>query len=70
MLQVNIFGWSIIERISNVYNNVFQANIEKGGPLSILARCVSTGERVRVHVRGINRIRGFAVGTLVIKMSN
>ena len=33
--------------------------------MSVLAKCVQSGDRVRVHVRGINRIRGFAIGTLV-----
>ena len=42
---------------------------EKGGPLSVLARCILSGERLRVHVRGINKVRGFAVGTLVSKRS-
>ena len=37
----------------------------KVGPMSNLAQCVQSGERIRVHVRGMNRMRGFAVGTLV-----
>jgi hypothetical protein len=43
----------------------FKMSREKGGPLSVLARCILSGQRIRVHIRGINKIRGFAVGTLV-----
>ena len=42
-----------------------QKTWDKGGPMALLARCVQDQTRVKVMVRGVDRIRGHVVGFLV-----
>ena len=42
-----------------------QKTSDKGGPMALLARCVQEQTRVKVMVRGVDRIRGHVTGFLV-----
>ena len=38
---------------------------ENGGPMAALQNCIDTGRRIKVFIRGIDRMRGYCVGGIV-----
>jgi len=52
------------KQLPNVLNYMEKTKA-KGGPMSVLSQCVQQRKKVKVYVRGIDRIRGHAVGFLV-----
>jgi len=48
----------------NVLRNM-QKIKSKGGPMSLLSKCVEENKRIKVMVRGVDRVRGHVTGFLV-----